>query len=45
MKKYENPEIKILDFSFENDVLTDASVIDIPNTEVGKDKDDTTAPF
>lgn len=44
MKKYENPEIKILGFSFENDVLT-VSFTDFDNAETGSNKDDTTAPF
>lgn len=44
MKKYENPELKISNFAFENDVLT-VSVMDFDKAEVSSNKDDTTAPF
>ena len=44
MKKYENPEIMISGFAFENDVLT-VSFTDFDKAETGSNKDDTTTPF
>ncbi len=43
MKKYENPEIMISGFAFENDVLT-VSVTDFDKADVSSDKDDTVGP-
>ena len=43
MKKYENPEIMISGFAFENDVLT-VSFTDFNKAETGSDKDNTIGP-